>query len=170
MSTAPQWLVVGKVLAAFGVDGEVRVMPETDFPERFDRGAHLYLERDERELVIDASRLQKGHYILKLRDVDDRDQAMELTGQLVRVPGSELAPLAEGEYYLFQLVGLKVQTEDLVQLGTIRDVIQTGANDVYVVNGDRGEVLLPAIPDVIRQVDLDAGLMTVHLLPGLVDE
>ena len=100
--------------------------------------------------------------------IDDRDRAEELRGRYLRVPGSALAALDEGEYYLFQLMGLAVVTEEGRDLGPVKDILETGANDVYIVDTPTGELLLPAIPDVIKDVDLSAGRITVHLLPGLV--
>ncbi|MDE3074639.1 MAG: 16S rRNA processing protein RimM [Chloroflexota bacterium] len=169
MTSAPRWLTVGRIVAAFGTRGEVRVLPETDFPQRFAPGSRLFVEGDDRGLQVQSSRRQRGQYVLKLEGIDDRSRADDVAGRWLRVPGNDLAPLAEGEYYLFQVLGLAVRTEQGQAIGSVTDILPTGANDVYVVKGDRGEVLLPAIPDVIRQVDLAAGTMTVHLLPGLLE-
>jgi len=145
-------------------------MSQTDFPERFDTGAQLWIEREPGPFEVEHCRWQKGQAVLKLSMVDDRDRAEDLRGRFLRVPGTELAELEEGEYYLFQLVGLNVVTEEGRELGSLKDVIQTGANDVYIVAAESGELLLPAIKDVIKQVDLSAGRMVVHLLPGLMPE
>ncbi|HVA24819.1 MAG TPA: ribosome maturation factor RimM [Chloroflexota bacterium] len=170
MADAPDWLVVGRIVAAFGTKGELRVMSQTDFPERFEIGAELWMERQDRPFTVEHCRWQKGQAILKLGAIDDRDQAEELHGRYLRVPGSALAELDEGEYYLFQLRGLTVITEDGRELGRVDDVLQTGANDVYIVATPHGELLLPAIEDVIKEVDLAAGRMVVHLLPGLMPD
>ncbi len=143
-------------------------MPQTDFPERFDVGSELWIEREADPVKIEHCRWQKGRPVLKLMSIDDRDRAEELRGRYLRVPGSALAALEEGEYYLFQLMGLAVVTEEGRDLGPIKDILQTGANDVYIVDTPTGELLLPAIPDVIKDVDLNSGRITVHLLPGLV--
>lgn len=168
MADAPDWLVVGKIIAAFGTKGELRVMSQTDFPQRFEAGAELWVEREDRPLTVEHCRWHKGKAVLKLRAVDDRDQAEELRGRYLRVPGSDLAKLDEGEYYLFQLVGLTAVTEEGRELGRVKEVLQTGANDVYVVDTPRGELLLPAIQDVVKDVELAAGRLVVHLLPGLM--
>ena len=89
---------------------------------------------------------------------------------LVQIPIENAVPLEEGEYYLYQLIGVQVETEDGEGLGQVVDVIETGANDVYVVRGPRGEVLLPAIGDVVLDLDLESKRMVVHLLAGLVPE
>ncbi|MFI5268372.1 MAG: ribosome maturation factor RimM [Chloroflexota bacterium] len=170
MPNAPDWLVVGKIVAAFGTKGELRVMSQTDFPKRFEAGAEMWVEREERSFTVEHCRWQKGQAVLKLSAVEDRDRAEELRGRYLRVPGSDLADLEEGEYYLFQLMGLTVLTEEGRELGRIKDVLQTGANDVYVVDTPRGELLLPAIEEVIREVDLPSGRLVVHLLPGLMPD
>ncbi|MGH2363430.1 MAG: ribosome maturation factor RimM [Chloroflexota bacterium] len=169
MNPAPRWLVVGRIVAAFGTHGEVRLMPQTSFPDRFAPGRTLFVEGKEAAFPITASRRQKGQLVLKLQGVDDRETALELAGRHAQVPGDDLAPLAEGEFYLFQLTGLRVESDDGRTLGRLTEVLQTGANDVYVVKGEGPEVLLPATPEVIRDVNLEAGVMTVHLLPGLAD-
>ena len=143
-------------------------MSQTDFPGRFEAGSELWIEREDASFTVERSRWQKGQAVLKLSAVDDRERADALRGRYLRVPGSHLAELEEGEYYLFQLMGLTAVTEEGRELGQVKDVLQTGANDVYVVDTPQGELLLPAIRDVIKQVDLGAGRLVVHLLPGLM--
>ena len=159
---------MGRIVAAFGTKGELRVLSQTDFPSRFDPGAKLWIEREPDAFTVEHSRWQKGQAVLKLAELGDRDRAEELCGRWLRVPGSDLAELEEGEYYLFQLIGLSVVADDGRALGAVREVLQTGANDVYVVDTAKGELLLPAIKDVVKNVDLQAGAITVHLLPGLM--
>jgi 16S rRNA processing protein RimM len=162
--------VIGKVVAAFGTKGDVRVMPQTDFPEtRFAAGARVFAERMPDGFEIEQVRWMKGQPVLKLAGVDDRDQAEELRGRYLRVPGEDLAPLEDGEYYLFQIVGLMVETEEGRRLGTVSEVLQTGANDVYLVPmPSGGELLVPAIPDVVQEVDLAAGRLRIRLMPGML--
>ncbi|MBV8085134.1 MAG: 16S rRNA processing protein RimM [Chloroflexi bacterium] len=157
------------MVAAFGTKGDIRVMPQTDFPEtRFAAGARVFAERIAEGFEIERVRWMKGQPVLKLAGVDDRDQAEELRGRYLRVPGGELAPLDEGEYYLFQIVGLAVESEDGRPLGTVSEVLQTGANDVYVVPTPAGELLVPAIPDVVQEVDLPGGRLRIRLMPGML--
>lgn len=168
MANVPEWLVVGKIVAAFGTKGELRVMSQTDFPERFSAGSKLFVEREELAFTIESCRWQKGQAVVKLIGVNDRDRAENFHGRYVRVPGDQLAELEEDQYYLFQIIGLQAVTEDGHELGAVTDVLQTGANDVYVVPTANGELLLPAIGEVIKQVELAAGKLVVHLLPGLM--
>jgi 16S rRNA processing protein RimM len=121
-----------------------------------------------RRYLVEGLRFHTKVLLLKLDGTDDRNAADELRGMLVQIPVEEAVPLEEGEYYLFQLVGVRVETEDGEWLGQIVDVIETGANDVYVVRGPRGEVLLPAVDNIVLQLDLESKQMVVHLLPGLL--
>jgi 16S rRNA processing protein RimM len=108
--------------------------------------------------------------LLKLGGCDDRTAAELLRGMLVQVPAESAAPLESDEFYQFQIIGLAVETDTGQHLGKVVEVLETGANDVYVVRGPSGEVLLPAVDEVVREVDPASGRMVVHLLPGLVDE
>lgn len=171
----PRYFVIGRVLRPHGVRGELRVEITTDRPEQLRRHTHFYLARPEspetvRRCPIEKSRQHKGVLLLKLEGCDDRNGADELRGMLVQIPTEEAEPLGEGEYYHFQLIGLAVETESGERLGQVVEVLETGANDVYVVRGIRGEVLLPAVDDVIRAIDLESKRMMVRLLPGMMSE
>ena len=168
----PRYLTVGQVLRPHGIRGELRVRIVTDSPERLGQHTHFYLarpdspEKTERHLVA-KWRLHKETLLLKLAGYDDRDRAEELRGMLVQIPIEEAVPLEDGEYYHFQLIGVRVETEDGEPLGQVTELIDTGANDVYVVRGPRGELLLPAIENVILKLDLDSNLMVIRPLPGM---
>jgi 16S rRNA processing protein RimM len=145
----------------------------TDFPERLGEHACLYLASPAspdavRRYPVEKLRRHRDTVLLKLGGCDDRNSADELRGLLVQIPIEDAVPLEEGEYYHFQLVGVRVETEDGEWLGQVAEVLQTGANDVYVVRGPRGEILLPAVESVVFELDLDSKRMVVHLLPGLL--
>ncbi len=165
----PQYLAVGRVAAAHGVRGEVEVEVHTDFPQRFAPGARFLAGERKEALVVENVRPHKKRLLIKFETVDDRTRAERLRGEWLYVPIEEAWPLGEDEYYEHQIIGLEVWTDEGEYLGLVDHIIYTGANDVYVVQGPRGEVLLPAIRDVILDIDLEAERMTVHLLPGLVE-
>jgi 16S rRNA processing protein RimM len=119
---------------------------------------------------LEAVRPHKGILLMKLGGIDDRDAAEGLRGMLVQVPLEDAVPLEEDEYYYFQLSGMDVETDTGEWLGRVADVVGAGAHDVYVVRGPRGEILLPAIEDVILELDTDTRKMVVHLLPGMLEE
>jgi 16S rRNA processing protein RimM len=153
----------------------VRVEILTDHPERIAQHEHIYLAHPEAPddvecYEVESVRPHKGILLVKLGECDDRDAAEELRGMLVQIPLEEAVPLEEGEYYYFQLEGMDVETETGEWLGRVAEVLRGGAHDVYLVRGPRGEVLLPAIEDVILMLDLEARTMTIHLLPGMLEE
>lgn len=162
----PDHVAVGRVLSTHGLRGEMKAEPLTSQPEHFAPGSKLWLAGVERE--VESSRWSKGLVLLKLSDVDDIDAAEALRGETLSLPEAELAPLAEDEYYAYQLVGLDVFDDQGANLGKIIRLLQTGSNDVYVVEGPRGEVLLPAIDDVIVEVDLAGGRMVVSPMDGML--
>ncbi|MDY6875151.1 MAG: ribosome maturation factor RimM [Chloroflexota bacterium] len=169
----PRYLAVGRVLRPHGVRGELRVGILTDYPERLGQHTCFYLASpDSAEMArcypVEKLRRHKKILLLKLEGCDDRNAAEELGGQLVQIPIEEAVPLEEGEYYYFQLIGVRVETESGESLGRVVEVLETGANDVYIVRGPRGEVLLPAVEDVVLKLDLEARQMVVHLLPGML--
>jgi 16S rRNA processing protein RimM len=118
--------------------------------------------------VIEQVGWRRGQAIVKLDTVNDVHAADKLRGQLIEIPSSQLRALPEGEYYLFQLIGLEVHTTDGEVLGEIADVLVMTSNDTYVVRGDRGEILIPAIEDVVRTVDLDKGVLIIEPMKGLL--
>jgi 16S rRNA processing protein RimM len=164
----PRYLVVGKIIAPWGVRGEVKMAIETDFPEHLERLKRVYLGEKVTSFVLERSRLHKRHALLKLEGCDDRDAAEKLRGQLVQIPIEEAMPLGEDEYYVYQIVGLDVWTAEGEHLGRVSEVLFTGANDVYVVQGEKGEILVPAVEDVVLEIDLAGGRLTVELMEGLI--
>jgi len=171
----PRYLAVGRVLRPHGIRGELRVEILTGYPERLAQHACFYLASPDspeavRRYPVEKLRWHKGVLLLKLGGCDDRNRAGELRGQLVQIPLEEAVPLEEGEYYHFQLIGVSVEMESGEGLGQVAEVLDTGVHDVYVVRGPRGEVLLPAVEDVVLELDLESRRMVVHLLPGTLAE
>ena len=154
---------VGLILAPHGLRGEVKVESLTDFPERFDPGATLWL--DGAPLKVERSRWQGRSLVLKLAGIDDPTAAESLRGKELQAP--PLAELGEDTYYRDDLIGLQVVDLQGEPLGAIADIFPTGSNDVYVVRGPRGELLLPAIDDVIKEIDLAGRRIVVEVIEGL---
>ena len=165
------YLAVGRIVGVHGMRGEVKVESFTDFPERFDVGSQLLLGDDLDEVEVLSSRPHKGNMLLMLSELSSRGAAELLRGQWLLVPEDEAAALDENAYWVHDLMGMEVVSEEGESLGTIYDVLFTGANEVYVVRAAATgrEVLLPAIDEVVRAVDVPARRMTVHLIPGLID-
>jgi 16S rRNA processing protein RimM len=155
-------IAIGKIVAPHGVRGDVRVTPLTDFPDRFLTMKEV-LVGETRLLPIEEAKFHKQFLLLKFRGINDRDAVDALRGQLLSVRREDLVPLADGDFYVFDLMGMKVFTPEGERLGTISDVIETGSNDVYVVErpGNR-PLLVPALKKIVTTVDVAAKMMVIR--------
>lgn len=146
----------------------MRVHPLTEDSQRFAWLETVYLgEVNPQSVSVESVRFHQNLILLKLAGYEDRNAAETLRGVWLQVPEDEALPLEEGEYYLYQLLDLVVFTEEGQQIGVMVDVLETGANNVFVVQGDQGELLLPDTAEVVRDIDFANGRITVRLLPGL---
>jgi len=170
MSKQATYLAIGRIVGPHGVRGEVKVKVLTDFPERFDVGSRLLLEGESFQREVLSTRPHKGMLLVRFSGLPNRNAVEALRGKYLFIDRNEAMPLGENEFYEDELVGLRVETMAGAYLGELAEVMWTGANDVYVVRRDKSEWLLPAIADVIQVVDVDAGVMRVTLLPGLLDD
>jgi len=156
------------VLGAHGIRGELKCRIVTDFPARRFKRGNTVLIRGEPH-TIQAARIQGGTVLLKLEDIGDRDVAAALRGAEIEVPTREAVSLPKGQFYWHQVIGLHVEDATSHEpLGEVTDIIETGANDVYIVRGTKGEILVPAIKDVVKQIDPEAGRMLIEPLPGML--
>ena len=163
-------LKVGVITTTHGVRGEVKVFPTTD-AERFMELEYVILDtvREKRELTIQNVKFFKNLVILKFEGIDYINDIEKYKGKELWVPREEAQELDEDEYYIGDLIGMDVLLEDGTRFGSLKDVMETGANDVYVVETEEGkEVLLPAIHDCIMDVDIEKNAMTIHLMKGLL--
>ena len=161
---------VGKVVRPHGLKGEVKVEPLTDWPERFEVYRSLYLEGEKGGWVdVERGRVQGRHVILKLQGVDDREGAGALREVVLKIRRRECPPLEEGSYYIFDLVGSTVRTVEGEAIGTVVDVLRMPAQDVFVVDMEGREVLIPAVKAFIKDVDVENKRVVVELIEGLLD-
>jgi 16S rRNA processing protein RimM len=161
-----QFIVVGRVVAPWGARGEIKVEVMTDFPDRFSPQEEVHI--DGRPMTIERSRLHQGRVILKLATIDSVEAAQGLRGRFLEVPQSQLRPLPKDEYYQYQLLGLEVWTTGGELLGRIANILPTGSNDVYIVPSRHGELLIPAIEDVVKSVELERGRIVIEVIKGLL--
>lgn len=167
----PAFLVVGKVRRPHGVHGEVVAEIYTDYPERICPKKAIYIGNKHVKLVVASQRPHNEGLLLGFEGVSTPELAGRYRNQILSIATTEASELPEGEFYFHELLDLEVVDEAGNPLGTLTEILETGANDVYVVKDPAGrELLLPAIPEVILEVDLDAMTMKVRLLPGLADE
>ncbi|GAB4336397.1 MAG: ribosome maturation factor RimM [Dehalococcoidia bacterium] len=148
-----------------GVSGELRVQAFAEGAPNLQQGSTVHVAGVPHRVV--GTRFDRGAWLVRLEGVDSREAAAALQGELLEVADEDLAPLEPGVYYVKDLVGLRVVTVEGEELGRLTEVMETGANDVYVVAGERGEVLVPALGDVVVDVRLAEGVMVVDLPPGL---
>jgi len=161
-----EFITIGQILAPWGVKGKLKVAVITDFPERFTPHSRIYIKRQ--PMTIDSTEWHKAKAIIKLNTVDSIEEAQKLRGQPIEIPHSQLHPLPEGQYYHFQLIGLEVWTTQGELLGNITDILTAESNDNYVVSGAKGEILIPAIEDVVKSIDLGKGHIIIEPIEGLL--
>ena len=165
-------LRVGVISSTHGVRGEVKVYPTTDDPERFLDLAQVTLDTGREQITLEIQNVKffKNMVILKFKGYDNINDIEKYKGKDLLIHRDQAVKLKEDEYFVTDLMGLKVVAEEGTVLGILKEVIPTGANDVYVVQPENGkELLLPAIKDCILNVDLEKGIMTIHLMDGLLE-
>lgn len=167
-----QYYEVGRIINTHGIHGEVKVMVITDFvEERFAEGSQLSIKLADgkrQDVVVESARPQKQFLLVKFKGLDNINDVLAFHNCELEVAGDQLKPLPKGQYYYHQIIGLDVETVDGEKLGTIKEIMPTGANDVWVVaRPNQKDLLLPNIPDVVKKVNLDAHKVIVELMEGL---
>ncbi len=170
-SGEPAFLAVGKLRHAHGVHGEMLMEIWTDFPERLQPGIVLYLDAGVAELHLTRCRKHSRGLLLTFEGYSAPEQVSQLRNQVLFVKAADRPPLAEGEYYHHQLVSMNVITDEGRPIGMVNAILETGASDVLVVHPGRGaDVLIPVVDTFIRSVDFARHEITVHLIPGILEE
>lgn len=165
-------LQVGVITSTHGVRGEVKVFPTTDDPARFKKLKKVMLDtgRETLSLEIQGVKFFKQFVILKFKGIDNINDIEKYRRCPLLVEREDALPLGEDEYFIADMIGMSVVTEDEKPFGTLKDVMETGANDVYVIDSaEHGEVLVPAIKECIMSIDIEAQKMKIHLMPGLIE-
>lgn len=161
------YVAVGRVLGAWGVRGDLKVEPLAPAAV-FKPGRSIDLDGQPRS--IERSARKDRHLHLKLDGIDDRETAAACRGRYLEVAEAALEPPGEDTYYWYQLIGLRVESTEGEPLGEIADIITTAGNDVFVVRGPRGEILVPGVDDVVQEIDIERGRMVIELVPGLLPD
>ena len=164
-------MAVGRILKTYGLRGWVKLEALTTNPRRFRKGNTFILEGEtaEERLVLEEAKEVQGALTAKFQGLENREQAAALVGKLLFVTARELGESPQDSFWEHQLLGLEVITMDGDRLGEVVEVMETGANDVLVVEGDR-EYLIPMIAEVVKEIDLDSGTIMVKPLPGLLED
>lgn len=170
----PEWsLIIGEIVAPFGLKGEMKVHLETDFPDRFRRLKQVCLRwasGQARLVEIESVRPHKGQMLLRLHGISRIEEAEELRNTLVQVRVRDAVSLPKNEFYIHDLIGCEVVTDTERVLGRLNSILRGGANDVYVIGQGKEEILLPAVKDVVRHVDLVQRRIVVTPTPGLISD
>jgi 16S rRNA processing protein RimM len=164
----PVYLVIGYLRRPHGVSGEIIMDLHTDFPSRIKPGRKVLIGEKHQALTLDSVRVHGNGLLVRLRGIQTPEDVGKFRNQWVYVKVTDVPPLPEGQHYQYELIDLDVVDENENPLGRLVEILETGANDVYVVRDDSGkEILLPAIPSVILNVDMIQRSMKVHPLEGL---
>lgn len=159
----PAFICVGKIHRSHGIHGEIVLAPMTDFPERFRRGRKVYAGEDHRPLEIQQVRQQAPYFLVSFTSIQDEQQAAELRNSFLYVRKDELPKLPKGEYYFHEVIGLQAVTKDGKAVGTVSEILETGANNVYVIKKeDNSEELVPAVPQYILEIKLDKKQIVIN--------
>ena len=166
-------LEIGKIVNTHGLRGEVKVVPWTDTPEDFETVESVFvkIKREYKPLTVASVRYQKNNLIVKFKEYDNINDVEVFKGMTLYCDRDELGELPEGVYYIVDLIGLDVVTEDGNRVGVISDVFNTGANDIYDVKREgKKNLLLPVIDEVVKEIDMEKRQVTVNIMEGLDDE
>ena len=164
-----EYFEIGQIVNTFGIKGMVKVVPYTDDITRFDNLKKVYIESNKTKKQYEIEvKYHKNMVLIKFKGIDKVEEAETLRNASLKVERKDAAPLEEGSYYIADLIGMEVYTEDGIILGVLQDIYNTGSNDIYVVRNELGkQILLPAIKEVIKNISLEDNKITVHLLEGL---
>ena len=166
-----QELEIGQIVNTFGIKGMVKVVPFTDDITRFDNLKKVYVKtkREQKAYQIEEVKYHKNMVLIKFQGIENPEDAALLKNAYLLVDRKDAIPLPENSYYIVDLLGLEVYTDENVLLGILDDIYNTGSNDIYVVKDEKGkQILLPAISEVIKNIDIENKKITVHLLNGLI--
>lgn len=169
---AEEFITIGKILSTHGRSGAVRVLPLTDYQERFRTKSRVQISvKGSRKIMnIEESFPHQKYFIVKFAEIPDMNAAEEIKGGILEITRDELFPLPENTYYIFDIIGLTVSDKSRGELGKITDVLQTGSNDVYVVDTGARPLLIPALKQVVKEINLSGRFMVVELPAGLADD
>lgn len=165
------YLEIGQIVNTFGIKGMVKVKPFTDDISRFDKLEKVYIEnkKSKKEYEIEEIKYHKNMVLIKFKGIENPEEANLLRESYVVVDRKDEQPLEKGTYYIVDMIGLEVYTDEGETLGILEDIFNTGSNDIYVVKNELGkQILLPAIKEVIQEIDMENRKITVHLIPGLI--
>lgn len=166
-----EFIMIGKVVSTQGNKGEVKVLPLTDSIDRFKKLATVFLRDKNSQTIlnIEKVRIKKDTVILKLKNIENIEEAKMIVGSFLEVERKNAVKLSKDTYFIFEVIGLEVYTENNIFLGKIENIISTGSNDVYIVKGEnKKELFIPAIREVVKNINLEKRRITINMVDGLL--
>lgn len=166
-----KYLEIGQIVNTFGIKGMVKVKPFTNNIKRFDDLKNVYIKnrKEKKEYQIEEVKYHKNMVLIKFKGIETPEDANLLRESYLLIDRSKEEPLEDGNYYIVDMIGIEVYSDKGELLGNLEDIFNTGSNDIYVVKDNQGkQILLPAVSEVIKQIDIEKRKITVHLLPGLI--
>lgn len=166
-----EYFEVGQIVNTFGIKGVLKVQPFTDEKERFEELKSVYIckKNEMKEVEIEEVKYHKQLVLLKVKDIDDMTEAEKYKGLFLKIHRKDAKKLPKDTYFIADIIGLQVYTDEGELLGKVDDIYSTGANDIYVVKDELGkQILLPSIPEVLKEIDLENEKVIVHLIKGLI--
>ncbi len=164
-------VTIGKITKNQGNKGEVRVLPLTDYPDRFELLEEVYLVKDNktRKVQLENIRYHKNFVIIKFAGINDINEALEIRDYYIKIMEDDLIPLEEGEYYIDHITGYSVLTKEGKLLGSLSDVLITGGTDIFIVKGEDKEFMIPAAYEIVKEIDDDNQKIIIEPIPGLLE-
>lgn len=172
MSTdTTEWVTIGEIVAPFGLKGELKVLLQTDFPQRFKKKLQVYLGFKHSPYIIESVRKYKNGLLVKFEAIDDATSAERFRNTLIQIPESEIMPLRKNQFYVHDMIGLQVKHVNGADLGLVTDIIGSAGNDILVIKEAQtgNEVMLPAIKEMVKKVDIAHKVLLVDPVPGIFD-
>lgn len=164
---SPGYVIVGKVIGSWGILGELKIEVHSDAPQRFAPGGRLFINGSPFTIKRSSKKIN-NNLVLHLQGIDTPEDANAHTGKWLEILHDQIHPLPKSKYYYFQLIGMQVFTMEGNYVGTISEILNTRGNDVYVVKTDNKDVLIPALTDVVKEVDITKKMMRIQLIEGLI--
>lgn len=166
-----EFIIIGKVVSTQGNKGEVNVLPLTDSIDRFKNLDNVFLRSKKSQTILNVEKIRKRNdtVILKLKDIENIEEAKMIVGSILEVERKNAVKLSKDTYFTFEIIGLEVYTENNIFLGKVENIVSTGSNDVYVVKSkDKEELFIPAIREVVKNVNLEKKRITIKMVDGLI--
>lgn len=170
------WFNVGKIVNTHGIKGEVRVISNTDFPEeRYKPGNTLYLflqhVKEPKKVTVSSHRIHKQFNLLAFEETPSLTEVEPFKNAIIKVPETDLSELGDNEYYFYEIIGCTVFSEEGKKIGTVKEILTPGANDVWVISRNEGkDVLIPYIEEIVKEVNIREKMIKIHVMEGLLDE